>query len=51
VLNYSRYHESLGNVTPAEVYFGRDQDILSERSKTKQTTMKQRGLINQKRAA
>ncbi len=47
----SRYHESLGNVTPADVYFGRRQAILSERRKTKEKTMKQRRLINQKRAA
>ena len=49
--NHSRYHESLSNVTPADVYFGRDQDILSERRKTKEKTMKQRRLINQNRAA
>jgi len=33
------------------IYFGRDQTILSERRKTKQKTMKQRRLINQKQAA
>jgi transposase InsO family protein len=49
--NHNRYHESLGNVTPADAYFGRDEAILSERRKTKETTMKQRRLINQKRAA
>jgi len=49
--NHSRYHESLGNLTPADVYFGRGQGILSERRKTKEKTMKQRRLINQKRAA
>jgi len=49
--NHRRYHESLSNVTPADVYFGRHHDILSERRKTKETTMKQRRLINQKRAA
>jgi len=47
----SRYHESLGNLTPADVYFGRGQGILSERRKTKEKTMKQRRLINRKRAA
>jgi len=49
--NHSRYHESLGNVTPADVYFGRDGTILSERRKTKEKTMKQRRLINQRQAA
>ena len=49
--NHCRYHESLGNVTPADAYFGRDSTILSERRKTKEKTMKQRRLINQKRAA
>ncbi len=48
--NHGRYHESLGNVTPADAYFGRDRAILSERRKTKEKTMKQRRLINQKRA-
>jgi transposase InsO family protein len=33
--NHCRYHESLSNVTPADVYFGRGQDILNERRKTK----------------
>ncbi len=38
--NHSRYHESLGNLTPADVYFGRGQTILLERDKTKRRTMK-----------
>jgi hypothetical protein len=37
--------------TPADVYLGRGYAILSERRKTKEKTMKQRRLINQKRAA
>ncbi len=49
--NHSRYHESLGNLTPADVYFGRGQTILNERRTTKEKTMKQRRLIKQKRAA
>ena len=49
--NHRRYHESLSNVTPADVYFGRHHSILSERRKTKEKTMKQRRLINQKHAA
>lgn len=49
--NHRRYHESLGNLTPADVYFGRSHDILSERSKIKEQTLKQRRLLNQKQAA
>src|SRR5210317_2251830 len=45
--NHSRHHESIGNLTPADVYFGRAQGILSERRKIKEKTMKQRRLLNQ----
>ncbi len=40
--NNERYHESLDNVTPADVYFGRQYAVLSERSKIKRLTMQQR---------
>ena len=40
--NNERYHESLDNVTPADVYFGRQQTLLSERQRIKQQTMQQR---------
>ena len=36
--NHQRYHESLGNVTPADVFFGRDQAIFRERKKIKKLT-------------
>ncbi len=29
--NHHRYHESLNNLTPADVYFGRDREILLKR--------------------
>jgi len=48
--NHKRYHESLANLTPADVYFGRDQIILSERRRIKAETLKQRRLLNQKQA-
>jgi hypothetical protein len=31
--NHRRYHESLGNLTPADVYFGRGQTILLKKRK------------------
>jgi len=40
--NNERYHESLQNVTPADVYFGRQYTVLTERSKIKRRTMQRR---------
>ncbi len=40
--NNERYHESLKNVTPADVYFGRQYQILSKRGRIKRSTMKER---------
>ena len=40
--NNLRYHESLNNVTPADVYFGRDQEVLERRRKIKQKTILKR---------
>lgn len=40
--NYHRYHEALNNLTPADVYFGRDQEVLEKRRIIKLETMKRR---------
>jgi transposase InsO family protein len=49
--NHHRYHESLGNLTPADVYFGRAASILSERSDIKHHTIRQRRLMHQQSVA
>jgi len=49
--NHQRYHEAINNVTPADVYFGRDQAILNERRKIKLKTINQRRLQHQKKVA
>jgi len=40
--NNRRYHESLQNVTPSDVYFGRAKSILDQRQITKEKTMRKR---------
>lgn len=49
--NHHRCHESIGNVTPADAYFGRAPQILEERRKIKEETFKLRRLHNQAQAA
>jgi putative transposase len=49
--NHRRYHESIDNLTPADVYSGRDQAILAERQRIKQRTIQQRRLLHRKQAA
>ena len=44
--NFRRYHEALDNVTPADVYFGRKEDILAERQETKRITIRSRKVYN-----
>jgi transposase InsO family protein len=45
--NHRRYHESLDNLTPAEVYFGRGETILMERERIKRQTLQSRRLQHQ----
>ena len=40
--NNERCHLSLDNVTPADVYCGRQYKVLAEREKIKRRTMEQR---------
>lgn len=49
--NHGRYHESLGNLTPADVYFGRGETILLERERIKRQTIANRRLQHHAQAA
>jgi transposase InsO family protein len=49
--NHRRYHESLGNLTPADVYFGRDGAIIARRRKIRKDTFEKRRLAHQRQAA
>jgi len=46
--NYQRYHESLENLTPADVYFGRDEQIKEKRKRIKKKTFQIRKMENLK---
>ena len=49
--NHQRYHESLKNLTPADVYFGRGQSIIAKRERIKRKTIAKRRLHYQRHAA
>jgi putative transposase len=49
--NHVRYHESIDNLTPADVYFGRAAAILAERNRIKRDTIANRRLRHQLQAA
>jgi putative transposase len=49
--NLQRYHESLDNLTPADVYFGRAQAILTRRENIKLKTIELRRRLHHQSAA
>ena len=49
--NHRRYHESLSNLTPADVYFGRGEAISKRRQVIKRKTLQKRRLHHGKTAA
>jgi hypothetical protein len=49
--NFQRYQESLNNLIPADVYFGRGQAILLERQRIKRRTLQHRRLMHHQNAA
>jgi putative transposase len=49
--NHRRYHESIDNLPPADVYFGRGPTILAERQRIKRQTIADRRLRHRLQAA
>ncbi len=49
--NHRRYHESIDNLTPADVYCGRGPTILAERERIKRQTIANRRLQHRLQAA
>jgi len=45
--NYRRYHKALGNVTPADVLYGRREEILERRKEVRLQTINRRRDYNQ----
>jgi hypothetical protein len=46
--NHHRYHESLNNVTPADVFYGQQREILTARDIIKRKSMAERRRLNQR---
>jgi putative transposase len=49
--NHERLHESIGNVTPDDMYHGRQREILSRRERIKRLTLQRRKKENLRNAA
>jgi putative transposase len=44
--SYEHYHEGIGNLHPADVYFGRAEAVLEKRKQLKEQTKKARKKVN-----
>ena len=49
--NHQRYHESLGNLTPADACFDRADTIFRRRKEIKQKTIEKRRSLHRQTAA
>jgi hypothetical protein len=49
--NHERLHEAIGNVTPENLYYGRQREILTHREKIKRLTVQRRKKENLRNAA
>jgi putative transposase len=49
--NHGRLHEAIGDVTPDDMYHGRQRAILSRREKIKRSTLERRKKENLTNAA
>ena len=46
--NHERYHKALDNLTPADAYSGRSEEVLTHREQIKHETMQNRKRFNLK---
>jgi len=44
--NHQRYHESLDNLTPPDMFYGRAKEVLTQRQEIKLRTLQERRLQN-----
>ena len=49
--NHERLHEAIGNVTPDDMYHGRQREIITRREKIKRLTLERRKKANLRNAA
>ena len=49
--NHRRYHESLGNSTPVDAYFGQHHAIIERRRKIKELTIQKRRSAHHRQVA